>query len=501
MWKEEVEATKNGNFYEANVSHFSFWGCGALHSAAYLKGRVLDCNNNPLSNIIVYFDYDNYEFTDNDGYFIKRVPSNLSFDVNVPPSNGIGVFSQMFTINPIAQGQLHNMGDIVLQCPAYLTGIMRDCNNTGVPAWVEVNYGSQFGFTGIYSTTGVFTIPVKSNINATMRLVAPKKQVTMTVTTPAQNLTTNLGNIAMCYTPDTANMIILNGAGYVNEMLILDVTQSSAQYRQSGKTYLSLTGTTLQGKTVTLYAYVTGNSTGNYVCDAGLVNFTRLYVADNITSSGDLFTSEEAGASSNIQVLSYGNEIGKLKAYLSGTLKTSVSNGSQTVSITGKMDLARVPNMISNAPSVLTANGDGFVNQTIPFDWCSMTNYNAGYVAGNYQSASNETVLKFYGCMSSSNGGFNGSLKFNGNGPGVYTAPADFYTTGFSIRKEFNGLTTKYYTEIVSGSITINSYPPPGGYITGTFSGVFKRIDPVTGQAFTVNVTNASVSNWHFPDQ
>ncbi|HMT28956.1 MAG TPA: carboxypeptidase-like regulatory domain-containing protein, partial [Bacteroidia bacterium] len=152
LWKEEAVATKNGNYYEANVSHFSFWGCGALYSSAYLKGRVLDCNNNPLSNIIVYFDYDNFEFTDNDGYFIKRVPANLSFDVNVPPANGIGVFSQMFTINPIGAGQLHNMGDIVLQCPAYLTGVMRNCNNTGAAAWVEVNYGSQFGFTGIYST-------------------------------------------------------------------------------------------------------------------------------------------------------------------------------------------------------------------------------------------------------------------------------------------------------------------------------------------------------------
>jgi len=150
---------------------------------------------------------------------------------------------------------------------------------------------------------------------------------------------------------------------------------------------------------------------------------------------------------------------------------------------------------------VLTANGDGFANQTIQFDWCSSTSYVAGYVAANYHAATNETVLKFYGCMNSASGGFNGNLIFKGNGPGVYNAPADFYTTGFGIRPVFNGATTKSYYEIISGSLNISSYQPVGGYISGTFSGVFKRIDAATGQAVTVNVTNASVSNWHFPDQ
>lgn len=165
------------------------------------------------------------------------------------------------------------------------------------------------------------------------------------------------------------------------------------------------------------------------------------------------------------------------------------------------MDLARVPDWRTSGQNVLTANGDGFSNQTISFDWCSMTSFYSGFVAGNYRATTNETVMKFAGCISSSNGGFNGSFKFKGNTVGVYTAPADFYTSGFSIRKEFNGTTNRIYNEIVSGSVTINSYPPPGGFITGTFSGVFKRTDPISGAAVLVNVTNASFSSWHYPDE
>ncbi len=501
LWVEETIATKNGNFYEATVSHFSFWGCGSLHSAAYLKGRVLDCNNNPIANTLVFFDIDNYEFTNNDGYFIKRVPGNLSFQVVVPPANSLGVFSQPFNIGPITPGQQYDMGDIVLQCPAYLSGMMQDCNGSGAAGWVDVNYGSQFGFTGIYSTTGSFTVPVKSNMNVTMRYVTPTKIVTSTASTPLPNVTANLGNISVCYIPDTANTITINGAGFVNETLTLDVTGSEAQYRQTGMTYLSLTGTTLQGKTVTIYAYFNGNSPGTYNCNSVQTNYIRVMVNDQVHSIFKSFSSETPTSSCDMQILTYGNEIGRLKAYLSGTLTTSAVNGSQPVTISGKMDLARLPDWRTSGLNALTANGDGFANQTISFDWCPATSFFGGYIAGNYKSATNETVLKYAGCMSSSNGGFGGTLKFNGNTPGVYSAPSDFYSTSFHIRKEFNGVTTKKYDELVSGTLTINSYPPPGGYITGTFSGIFKRTDPVTGQVYQVNVTNASISSWHYPDE
>lgn len=501
LWEEEGVATKNGNYYEGTVSHFSFWGCGSLRAGAFLSGRVLDCNNNPIPYTIVYFDNDNYAFTNNDGYFSRKVPSNSSFPLYVPPVNALGVFSQTYTINSLSPRQQYDMGDIVLQCPAYLTGNLLGCNGTPVPGWVEVNYGSQFGFTTYYSTNGSFNVPVKSNVNVNMRYITPSKIVTGTALTPAQNNSANLGNIAMCYTPDTANTFTLNGAGFNNETLILDVTASSAQYRQSGATYLSLTGTTLQGENVTIYAYFNGSTTGTYNCNASQTSYIRVAVNDQVNSIFNLFTSETPAASCDLQVLSYGNEIGRMKVYFSGTLTTSVANGAQPVTISGKMDLARVPDWRTSGQNVLTANGDGFSNQTILFDWCSSTSFFSGYVAGNYRSATNETVMKFAGCINSSNGGFNGSFIFKGNGVGVYTAPADFYSSGFSIRKDFNGTTNRTYNEIVSGSITINSYPPPGGFITGTFSGVLKRTDPISGAAVLVNVTNASISCWHYPDE
>ncbi|MBP9083043.1 MAG: carboxypeptidase regulatory-like domain-containing protein [Bacteroidia bacterium] len=501
LWEEEGIANKNGNYYEGTVSHFSFWGCGSLHAGAFLRGRVLDCNSNPIPYTIVYFDSENYAFTNNDGYFSRMVPANLSFPLYVPPVNALGVFSQTYNINALSPGQQFDMGDIVLQCPAYLTGNLVGCNSVPVPGWVEVNYGSQFGFTMYYTTNGNFSVPVKSNANVTMRYVTASKIVTGTATSPAQNNALNLGTIAMCYVPDTANTFTLNGAGFNNETLVLDVTASSAQFRQNGNTFLSLTGTTLQGHYVTIYANFTGNTIGTYNCDPAQINYIRVSVSDQVNNVFKSFSSETPASSCDLQVLSYGNEIGRLKTYFTGTLATSAASGSQSVTISGKMDLARVPDWRSSGQNVLTANGDGFSSQSILFDWCPSTSFYSGYVAGNYRSATNETVMKFVGCISSSNGGFNGSFRFKGNTVGVYTAPADFYTNGFSIRKNFNGSSNRIYDEIVSGSITINSYPPPGGFITGTFSGVFKRTDPVSGSAVLVNVTNASFSSWHYPDE
>jgi len=50
VWIEEGSATREGNYYKAEVSHFSFWNCDDFFDLVTLEGLVLDQNGFPLTN-------------------------------------------------------------------------------------------------------------------------------------------------------------------------------------------------------------------------------------------------------------------------------------------------------------------------------------------------------------------------------------------------------------------------------------------------------------------
>ena len=50
-WKEDGVATKVGNKYVGEVSHFSWWNCDIPNSTIYLTFTLVDSTGNPLSNL------------------------------------------------------------------------------------------------------------------------------------------------------------------------------------------------------------------------------------------------------------------------------------------------------------------------------------------------------------------------------------------------------------------------------------------------------------------
>lgn len=81
LWKQEGFATKAGNFYNAEVSHFSFWNCDAPFSTMNFKATVKDANGNPLVHARVRVkrttsnNY-SYGYTDSAGVVTGLVPAN-----------------------------------------------------------------------------------------------------------------------------------------------------------------------------------------------------------------------------------------------------------------------------------------------------------------------------------------------------------------------------------------------------------------------------------------
>lgn len=55
IWIEEGAASRNGNYYEGDVSHFSFWNCDYPRPLVYIKGKLKDQNGNPTEGIVSIF--------------------------------------------------------------------------------------------------------------------------------------------------------------------------------------------------------------------------------------------------------------------------------------------------------------------------------------------------------------------------------------------------------------------------------------------------------------
>jgi hypothetical protein len=88
-WKEDGTATKVGNKYVGEVSHFSWWNCDTFSSVVTLTVTVVDSNGNLLSNVGVGLvvnssNFNSYvQYTDNNGQVSGLIPANQTLTLNV----------------------------------------------------------------------------------------------------------------------------------------------------------------------------------------------------------------------------------------------------------------------------------------------------------------------------------------------------------------------------------------------------------------------------------
>ncbi len=117
IWVKEGTATKNGDHYDMQVTHFSFWNCDVPANAVYLTIHVKDQNNNPLPNAWVQLTIPNnntwwattHGITNSNGFVSGLVPANLGLVMNISTNiyscttpfatQNIGPFSRDTTIN------------------------------------------------------------------------------------------------------------------------------------------------------------------------------------------------------------------------------------------------------------------------------------------------------------------------------------------------------------------------------------------------------------------
>jgi hypothetical protein len=142
-WKQDGIATKVGNKYVGEVSHFSWWNCDAPFPLVNLTVTVVDGNGNPISNTGVGLiangnTYPVMGYTNTDGQVSGLIPANVSMVLNVYGSyyscsentiyytSSIGPFSTNTTLPTVV---INNSANVL---SSNVVGTLLKCNNTNV---------------------------------------------------------------------------------------------------------------------------------------------------------------------------------------------------------------------------------------------------------------------------------------------------------------------------------------------------------------------------------
>ncbi|HEY6503622.1 MAG TPA: carboxypeptidase-like regulatory domain-containing protein [Chitinophagaceae bacterium] len=172
-WKQEGTATKNGSYYIAQVSHFSFWNCDAPFPLVEVCMTIVSAGNNlPLNNVQVRIKRPNgsygYGRTDSLGNLCGKVPKNEALVLEVLGQCNNVVHTQ--NIGPFSSNA--SLGTIAVTIPAtnslIITGTLVNCSNANVTNGVAVIYTGNAHSYSVPVTNGTFSLTLLRCENATV---------------------------------------------------------------------------------------------------------------------------------------------------------------------------------------------------------------------------------------------------------------------------------------------------------------------------------------------
>ncbi len=153
LWKEEGSATKIGNTYVGEVSHFSFWNCDVPSNFVQFNCTIVDGDLVPISNVLVKVSLVSNPanfgvgWTNQDGYVSGAVPrnANLKLEVFTDLQCGTPAYSQTFTTTTLDV----SLGNVVIPVTntylANVTGSVTDCSGAPVSnGYILMRNGSNY---------------------------------------------------------------------------------------------------------------------------------------------------------------------------------------------------------------------------------------------------------------------------------------------------------------------------------------------------------------------
>jgi len=151
FWKEEGMATLNGNQFEAEVTHFSWWNYDSDLPSIILSGRVVDQDGNPIAGIHVWAESINvwsagHGDTDADGTFSGQAAKDETLILKIFANSGFCNLSNSIfesEIGPFSEDT--DLGDIVIptseESTLSVTASFVNCENEPVTnGYVRIRY-------------------------------------------------------------------------------------------------------------------------------------------------------------------------------------------------------------------------------------------------------------------------------------------------------------------------------------------------------------------------
>ena len=172
LWSEQGSATRTGDTYSGEVSHFSFWNFDKADTYVHFNCTVKDITGNPVVNTLVKISRTDdanaagYGFTNSEGYVSGAVPANTSLNLEIKGDEQCGtpVYTQPFATN----GNDISLGIITVDAKgglAAVSGTITGCNGLPVNNGVVIlqKDGQYYRFAADNKGAYQFTTPICSS--------------------------------------------------------------------------------------------------------------------------------------------------------------------------------------------------------------------------------------------------------------------------------------------------------------------------------------------------
>lgn len=242
LWRQEGTATKTGNSYEGDVSHFSFWSGAVGVPLVNFSAHIVNTMGEPLAHVPVSVafagvpknaGYSRFGHTDADGNITGTVFANSDLVLDILTPCAISAYEYNFSTTSI-DTDLGTLTGNLGQNLVTISGTAKDCNNQPLTSGYVQTYdkgfynripvvNGNFSFTGIACTNTTVSVVVVDPVSYEQSNPASVDL------TPGAN---NLGTLTACGTSTMGH--ITYQIDDLPEVTILEPTDTIAAFSLPG---------------------------------------------------------------------------------------------------------------------------------------------------------------------------------------------------------------------------------------------------------------------------
>lgn len=340
MWKEEGSATKVGNKYVGNVSHFSWWNCDAPFDQCNLTITVNNNSGLPVSNLNVEIirpsqQYGTNGITNASGQVSGIIPANETLTIKIKDYCGNVFYTS--SIGPFSTNSSNVLPIIILNPSSISTvnivGTLKTCSNNNVTNGLVklVNPNTSNYFSAIIQ-------PVSNGAFSFYTSVCGTSQVFNLIGEDYTNLqTTDIINFTA--TAPTTNIGVINACNTINEFITYQVDNNPVNYIFTGintSTNGPVGNGLYIGTNINLPSYfsLSGfniNSIGAYTTSSFSMQFS-------VVASGSLTTLNSSNVN-NVQLVI--SQFGAIGGYIDFTINGNYTDSTGNHTISGTAHVIR----------------------------------------------------------------------------------------------------------------------------------------------------------------